>query len=196
MFEGDRDVASYGYRSLHLISLWRSRRLFGLLLPKLTEILYNKTSNPMSNQARSFPFRWVLPITQLLVCAVVLWPLRSDFVTEIGASIDEYHGHPRVFKFKASPEQEQLLERYEKQHPLSAEDRLLFRLPLEDKHSAQVRQRRVDIKKVLKFSGGLVNFPYSIWGSTTIYWDPPSIGIYILVRLKRRPMSILLWWVA
>ena len=150
----------------------------------------------MSNQARSFPFRWVLPITQLLVCAVVLWPLRSDFVTEIGASIDEYRGHPRVFKFKASPEQEQLLERYEKQHPLSAEDRLLFRLPLEDKHAAQVRQRRLDIAKVLNFPGGLVNLPYAIWGPTRIDWTPKGMDLDLWRALNWPLMCIGFWWIA
>src|SRR5262245_42908856 len=31
----------------------------------------------MAPQHRTFPFRWVLPLVQFLVCTAILWPVRS-----------------------------------------------------------------------------------------------------------------------
>jgi hypothetical protein len=30
----------------------------------------------MRNRSRCLPYRWILPVAQLLVCAIVLWPIR------------------------------------------------------------------------------------------------------------------------
>jgi hypothetical protein len=41
----------------------------------------------MENKSRRFPFRWVLPIAQLLLCVVVLWPLRVGLVSALRHSL-------------------------------------------------------------------------------------------------------------
>ena len=35
------------------------------------------------NEPRTIPFRWILPIAELLVCAVLLWPWRGFFIVEM-----------------------------------------------------------------------------------------------------------------
>jgi hypothetical protein len=44
----------------------------------------------MADQHRSFPFRWVLPSVQLLVCLAILWPVRGRLLLGVEESIDSY----------------------------------------------------------------------------------------------------------
>lgn len=44
----------------------------------------------MAHNRSAFPFRWVLPSAQLLVCLVALWPVRSHLVFGIREAIESY----------------------------------------------------------------------------------------------------------
>src|SRR5712672_3165659 len=44
----------------------------------------------MALQHRSFPFRWVLPSAQLLICLVLLWPVRNFLLFGVMGSIASY----------------------------------------------------------------------------------------------------------
>src|ERR1700681_1051653 len=44
----------------------------------------------MSERSHLLPYRWILPVGQLLICAVVLWPIRSEIAFEIRATIRRY----------------------------------------------------------------------------------------------------------
>src|SRR5208282_2148416 len=44
----------------------------------------------MAHQHRSFPFRWVLPSVQLVVCLALLWPVRGSLLLGVIESIDSY----------------------------------------------------------------------------------------------------------
>lgn len=41
----------------------------------------------MTQRHGGFPFRWVLPVAQLLVCLVILWPIRRALSFEIRESV-------------------------------------------------------------------------------------------------------------
>ena len=47
----------------------------------------------MAHQYRSFPFRWVLPTVQLVVCLALLWPVRGLLLFGVLESIHSY-SHP------------------------------------------------------------------------------------------------------
>jgi hypothetical protein len=47
----------------------------------------------MAYQDRGFPFRWVLPSVQLVVCVALLWPVRGSLFFGVRESIDSY-SHP------------------------------------------------------------------------------------------------------
>ncbi len=47
----------------------------------------------MADQDRGFPFRWVLPSVQLVVCVALLWPVRGSLFFGVRESIDSY-SHP------------------------------------------------------------------------------------------------------
>src|SRR6267378_4784611 len=44
----------------------------------------------MRPEPRVTPFRWIFPLAQLFLCAVILWPMRSMLVGQIRASLREY----------------------------------------------------------------------------------------------------------
>jgi hypothetical protein len=44
----------------------------------------------MKEQLRTFPFRWVLPAIQLLICFLSLWPSRNFILFEVSQSIESY----------------------------------------------------------------------------------------------------------
>jgi hypothetical protein len=44
----------------------------------------------VSEQSHSLPYRWILPVGQLLICAVVIWPIRSEIVFQTRATIRSY----------------------------------------------------------------------------------------------------------
>jgi hypothetical protein len=40
--------------------------------------------------ARTFPFRWVLPLAQLCLCAAMLWPMWPGLTNQVEGSLREY----------------------------------------------------------------------------------------------------------
>ena len=52
----------------------------------------------MDTQYRGFPFRFVLPVVQLLVCLVLLWPVRVFLAVGVAQSIHSYFGSARELK--------------------------------------------------------------------------------------------------
>lgn len=44
----------------------------------------------MPQGRRTFAFRWLLPISQLVLCVVALWPLRSVLIHQLRDSIEAY----------------------------------------------------------------------------------------------------------
>jgi hypothetical protein len=51
----------------------------------------------MSDEQRSIPFRWILPVAQLLLCTAILWPLRGELIASVRSSTRAYfvHDEPR-----------------------------------------------------------------------------------------------------
>ena len=44
----------------------------------------------MKEQLRTFPFRWVLPAIQLLICFLALWPSRNFILFEVSQATESY----------------------------------------------------------------------------------------------------------
>ncbi len=47
----------------------------------------------MSSEYRPIPFRWILPVAQLLLCAAILWPLRGELLASVRSSTHAYFIH-------------------------------------------------------------------------------------------------------
>ena len=51
----------------------------------------------MTDEYRPIPFRWILPVAQLLLCVAILWPLRGELLASVRSSTHAYfiHDEPR-----------------------------------------------------------------------------------------------------
>src|SRR5215831_6402017 len=49
-----------------------------------------KVLKPQSGRRGSTTFRWSLPLTQLVVCGLVLWPLRAELISQARQCFDAY----------------------------------------------------------------------------------------------------------
>lgn len=133
-----------------------------------------------------FAFRWLLPITQLLLCVLVLWPLRTVLTQQLRESIREYRS-PRNPQSNL-PENQQILV-----VPLNPEQELMF----ERKQAAFERlERRQWIPQALNLPCVLVQLPYVILNPAKREWIPRGMD-FKTWRLVSWPLGgVLFWWIA
>ena len=148
----------------------------------------------MNREHRPIPFRWALPVAQLLVCVAILWPLRHMLNREIQSSAEAYRTHG------ASLQGSDL--------PISA-----------DESTAQVRIRVMDPKllppnmrpenperipltlrlwgpALLNFPAALVELPFSIANPSGRFWVPYGMGLPAWRAISWPLIGLVLWWVA
>jgi hypothetical protein len=135
----------------------------------------------MNDQTRAFPFRWVLPLAQLFVCAVVLWPIRGALVYQIR----------NAFIFYArSPSPEQVVPPKGDFHiELRPED-------LEQLHVEGVNQRRQAMPAALNVPAGLIELPYTILNPEKRAWAPRGIFFETWRAMSWPLIGIMFWWAA
>jgi len=49
----------------------------------------------MTGKYHVITFRWIFPIAQLLLCIIMLWPLRHMLIREVRISVEAYRSHGR-----------------------------------------------------------------------------------------------------
>jgi hypothetical protein len=136
----------------------------------------------MAQERSILAFRWLLPITQLLLSLVVLWPLRAMLMQSVRESIRAYRPqeHPR----SNLPESQQILV-----VPLHPEQELLF-------EPAMLNFQRRWIPQVLNLPCGLVQLPYVILNPAKQEWIPRGMD-FMTWRLISWPLAgVLFWWMA
>jgi hypothetical protein len=148
----------------------------------------------MTGEYRPIPFRWVLPIAQLMMCVAILWPLRHMLSREIQSSAEAYRTHG------ASLQGGDL--------PIGA-----------DKSTAEVRIRVIDPNllppnmrpenperipitlrlwgpALLNFPAALVELPFSIANPNGRFWVPYGMGLPSWRAISWPLIGLVLWWVA
>jgi hypothetical protein len=136
----------------------------------------------MKQQRRAFPFRWVLPLTQLLVCLVFLWPSRNFFLFELSQSIASYA--PVHAKSGASnavqidipgltPRQQQEADR-----------------------TANIEYLRMRAPVVLDFPVAIAQVPYMLANPAKREWTPRGMLPETWRAISWPFAGILFWWCA
>lgn len=135
----------------------------------------------MNGLSRAFPFRWVLPIAQLFVCAVVLWPIRGVLVYQMRNTFI-FYGH--------RPSREQVVPPNGGFHiELRPED-------LEQLHMEEVSQLRQALPAALNVPAGLVELPYTILNPEKRVWVPRGIFFETWRAMSWPLIGIMFWWAA
>lgn len=135
----------------------------------------------MSEQSHSVPFRWILPIGQLLICIVVLWPIRSEIAFETRATILSY----TVVKSL-------------EQKPSEAMPYVLD-INLDDpevEKSLRNRERRLWAPTMLDMPAGIIQLPYIIHNPAKTEWVPKGMEFKIWRAISWPFVGLIFWWIA
>jgi hypothetical protein len=136
----------------------------------------------MALERPAFAFRWLLPITQLLLCVVVLWPLRTVLVQDVRDSIHAYR--PRRNPPSAPPEEEQMIV-----IPLNSQRQLIF-----EQEQATLERQWVPI--TLNLPCGLVQLPFIISNPAKQEWIPRGMNFKTWRVISWPLAGLLFWWIA
>jgi hypothetical protein len=131
---------------------------------------------------RPFPFRRVLPIAQLLLCAVLLWPYRAWIAFEV-FSVTPRYSAPRVTE--STPHLE---------IPLNAEGQI--ELPAKVRNIVRAHENAFNTVAALNLPGGIVQLPYAIYSADHREWIPGNIDFQTWRALSWPLLALPFWWMA
>jgi len=136
----------------------------------------------MPQDRRALPFRWLLPATQLIICVLVLWPVRSRVIDDVRGSVLLY----RTSKSSAlnTPDPQALV--------------LLQIRPLdqEEQHELDVFERRKMVPVMLNVPSLLVQLPDVILSADKDDWVPRGMDLWTWRAIALPLIGILFWWSA
>lgn len=135
----------------------------------------------MVQERPTLRFRWLLPIVQLVICAVVLWPLRNMLIWQGTRSIDAYRPQRNTEPKPPAAQNIQIVLNPDWEKELSAFDRL---------------ERRKWLPIALNLPCGLVQLPYVILNPAKQEWIPRDIDIQTWRVISWPLVGCLFWWVA
>jgi hypothetical protein len=123
----------------------------------------------MTQQHRSFPFRWVLPVVQLVVCFVILWPVRRILFFETRESVHPIRTQRVLILPSWTPEREG---------------------PVDD--WANISELRFAAPSVLNFPVVVAQVPYLIIGRKE--WVPGGMSTRAWRALCWPFAGLIFWW--
>lgn len=135
----------------------------------------------MNDQPRIWPFRWILPIGQLFVCAVVLWPIRGVLAYQIRNAFSFYVLRPSPEQFVAPKDGFHI--------ELRPED-------LDQLHADEINERRQALPAALNVPAGLLQLPYAILNPEKRAWVPRGIFFETWRAMSWPLIGIMFWWTA
>jgi len=134
----------------------------------------------MRPETRVPPLRWIFPLAQLFLCAVILWPMRPMLVGQIRASLREYGIS----------------------HDTGARNPVTPKFRSFDLSDPDV-QRRIKISEArewavaaLNLPGGLPDLTYAILSREHSEWTPRGMFMWTWRDLSWPIIGIFFWWLA
>src|SRR5215472_16452120 len=102
----------------------------------------------MNRKRRGFPFRWAFPVGELVLCAILLWPLRSELLAELRPKAPAPPPHPvAIPTIPAGPNEKPGLNIIQ-----------VGAVPPQDQRDEQVKQVRLSIPSSLNFPAFFLDF--------------------------------------
>jgi hypothetical protein len=137
----------------------------------------------MESKPRVAPFRWILPLLELFLSVVILWPMLPNLIGEIRVSLREYGVlHDSGATDPSAP----------RPRPFD----------LSDLSDPQVR-RRIELSKArdwtvatLNLPGGLPDLTYSILSPAHSEWIPRGMFMWNWRDVSWPIIGIFFWWIA
>jgi hypothetical protein len=129
-------------------------------------------------------FRWLLPITQLVLSVVVLSPLHTILIQRVRLSIGAYRHRQTPLPYPPEGQQFRILE-----VPLSPQKRLEFQ-------TFESLEKREWVPIMLNLPSGLAQLPYAILNPTKQEWMPRGMDFKTWRVISWPLIGILFWWAA
>lgn len=137
----------------------------------------------MTHQHYGFPFRWVLPCVQLVVCIALLWPVRGFLILGVLESIDLYSRSAP--KSSAVPD-------------TRAFDIVVPPVAPENQRKDDAARKAADIRMkaplALDFPVLVAQLPYVLASPTKREWVPKGMPPDIWRALSWPFAGVLFWW--
>jgi hypothetical protein len=143
----------------------------------------------MSEEYRPFPFRWILPVAQLLLCIAILWPLRGELVASVRSSthayrlLDESAEHSKVGIRALYPD-------------LSPDMSNLSAVIEEREYRDRFTRLRLWGPALLNLPAMWLDLPRAIVTGARNEWAPVGMTFQYWRALAWPLVGILLWWIA
>ncbi len=133
---------------------------------------------------QTLAFRWLLPITQLVLSAVVLWPLHTILTQQVRHSIRAYRHQQTPLPNLPEGQQFRILK-----VPLSPQELL-------ELETTERLEKREWVPIMLNLPSGLVQLPYVILNPTKQEWMPRGMDFKTWRVISWPIIGILFWWSA
>lgn len=137
----------------------------------------------MESDHRTLPLRWVLPVIQLLICLVCLWPSRYFLLFELSQSIKSYvpvrnsgtgtNNSVEIEIPVLTPEQQQEADR-----------------------TAKIEFLRMRVPVMLNFPVAIAQLPYVLANPAKREWTPRTMLPETWRAISWPLAGILFWWCA
>jgi hypothetical protein len=134
----------------------------------------------MRSETRVPPLRWIFPLAQLFLCAVILWPTHPMLVGQVRASLREYG-----FSQSAAPRNPVTL----RLHPFDLSDPDIQR-------SIRISEARDWAVAALNLPGGLPDLTYAILNPAHSEWIPRGMLMWTWRDLTWPIIGIFFWCLA
>jgi hypothetical protein len=131
---------------------------------------------------RTIPFRWILPIAELLICQALLWPSLRYIAYNVQMSWNSYRP-------QTGPRQ-------------AADSKPVFVMPSPLNLDAAIERRVHIIERMepvpaaLNIPAGLIQLPYVILNPEKTEWVPRGMDFMIWRSLSWPIIGIVFWWIA
>jgi len=134
----------------------------------------------MRSETRVPPLRWIFPLAQLFLCAVILWPMRPMFNSQIRASLREYGiSHEPAARNPVIP----MLRPFDLSDP-------------DVQRRIKISEAREYAVVALNLPGGLPDLTCAILSPTHSGWNPKGMLMWTWRDLSWPIIGIFFWWLA
>jgi len=137
----------------------------------------------MDIQYRGIPFRFVLPVVQLLVCLMLLWPVRAFLLVGVAQSIHSYFGSAPEFRVTSD---------------LKGSNVVVPPATVEEQTRADALIKLLDRRKLapltLDFPVLIAQLPYVLMSPTRREWVPKGMFPDIWRAVSWPFAGIFFWW--
>jgi hypothetical protein len=115
---------------------------------------------------KGFPFRWALPLGQLVLCALLLWPVRPRIA--LALHLTALAEPPLAFRLN--------------------ETGWMF--------TRWAETNSMKVVAALNIPVGLLQIPYVVVSSDKNEWTPPGIDLFVWRAMVWPILGMLFWWIA